>query len=44
MAMGIDRFLADDDPVFRPGADYGVGGDAMMIVAGADEPPPSCRA
>jgi hypothetical protein len=43
MVMGIDRFLADDDPVFRPGADYGVGGDSMMIVAGADEPPQSCR-
>jgi len=43
MVIGIDRFLADDDPVFRPGGDYGVEGDSMMIVAGADEPPQSCR-
>jgi hypothetical protein len=43
MVLGIDRFLADADPVFRPGADYGVRGDSMMIVAGADEPPQSCR-
>jgi hypothetical protein len=43
MVMGIDRFLADDDPLFLPGADYGVRGDSMMIVAGADEPPQSCR-
>ena len=43
MVMGIDRFLADDDPVFRPGADYGVRRDSMMVVAGADEPPQSCR-
>jgi hypothetical protein len=44
MVMGIDRFLADDDLVFRPGGDYGVRGDSMMVVAGADEPPQSCRA
>ncbi len=43
MVLGIDRFLADDDPVFRPGADYGVRGDSMMVVAGADDPPQSCR-
>lgn len=43
MVMGIDRFLANEDPVFRPGGDYGVRGDSMMIVAGADEPPQSCR-
>ena len=43
MVIGIDRFLADDDPVFRPGGDYGVRGDSMMIVAGSDEPPQSCR-
>jgi hypothetical protein len=42
MVMGIDRFLADDDPAFRPGGDYGIEGDAM-IVPGADEPPQSCR-
>lgn len=42
LVMGIDRFLADDDPVFRPGGDYGIGGDSM-IVPGADEPPQSCR-
>lgn len=44
MVLGIDRLLADDDPAFRPGGDYGFGGDAMMVVPGADEPPPSCRA
>jgi Copper transport outer membrane protein, MctB len=44
MVLGIDRLLADDDPVFRPGGDYGFGGDAMMVVPGADEPPQSCRA
>jgi hypothetical protein len=43
MVMGIDRLLADEDPVFRPGADYGVRGDSMMVVVGADEPPQSCR-
>ena len=43
MVLGIDRLLADDDPVFRAGADYGVRGDSMMIVAGADDPPQSCR-
>jgi hypothetical protein len=43
MVLGIDRFLADDDPVFRPGGDYGVRGDSMMVVVGADEPPQSCR-
>jgi hypothetical protein len=43
MVLGIDRFLADDDPVFRPGGDYGVRGDSMMVVAGADDPPQSCR-
>ena len=44
MVMGIEHFLADDDPAFRPGGDYGFGSDAMMVVPGADEPPPSCRA
>ncbi len=43
MVMGIEQLLADDDPAFRPGGDYGFGGDAMMIVPGADEPPQSCR-
>jgi hypothetical protein len=44
MVLGIGRLLADDDPTFRPGGDYGFGGDAMMVVPGADEPPQSCRA
>ena len=44
MVMGIEQLLADDDPAFRPGGDYGFGGDAMMVVPGGDEPPPSCRA
>jgi hypothetical protein len=44
MVMGIEQLLADGDPAFRPGGDYGFGSDAMMIVPGADEPPPSCRA
>ncbi len=43
MVMGIEQLLADDDPAFRPGGDYGFGGDAMMILPGADEPPQSCR-
>jgi len=43
MVLGITRLLADDDLVFRPGADYGVRGDSMMVLAGADEPPQSCR-
>jgi hypothetical protein len=43
MVMGIERLLADPDPTFRPGGDYGFGGDAMMVVPGADEPPQSCR-
>jgi hypothetical protein len=43
MVMGIERFLADDDPDLRPGGDYGIDGDAM-IVPGAAEPPQSCRA
>jgi hypothetical protein len=42
MVLGIARFLADDDLAFRPGGDYGVEGDSM-IVPGADEPPQSCR-
>ena len=41
MVMGIDRFLADEDPAFRPGGDYGLDGDSML--PGADEPPQSCR-
>ena len=44
MVMGIEQLLADGDPAFRPGGDYGFGSDAMMVVPGADEPPPSCRA
>jgi hypothetical protein len=44
MVLGIERYLAADDPTFRPGGDYGFGGDAMMVVPGADEPPQSCRA
>jgi hypothetical protein len=44
MVMGIEQLLADDDPTFRPGGDYGFAGDAMMVVPGADEPPQSCRA
>jgi hypothetical protein len=44
MVMGIERLLADEDPTFRPGGDYGFAGDAMMVVPGADEPPQSCRA
>jgi Copper transport outer membrane protein, MctB len=44
MVLGIERLLADDDPTFRPGGDYGFGSDAMMVVPGADEPPQSCRA
>jgi Copper transport outer membrane protein, MctB len=40
LTMGIDRFLEDPDPEFRPGGDYGLEGDAM--VPGAD-PPESCR-
>jgi hypothetical protein len=43
LVMAIARQVADEDPTFRPGGDYGVGGDAMMIVPGADEPPQSCR-
>jgi hypothetical protein len=42
MVMGIDRFLADDDPAFRPGGDYGIEGDSMLV-PGAEEPPQSCR-
>ena len=42
LAMGIDRFLEDPDPEFRPGGDYGLEDDAMMIIPGAD-PPESCR-
>ncbi len=44
MVLGIDRLLADGDPTFRPGGDYGFASDAMMFVPGADEPPQSCRA
>lgn len=41
LAMAIDRFLDDPDPQFRPGGDYGIGGDS--IVPGAAELPDSCR-
>ena len=44
MVMGIQRLLADTDPTFRPGGDYGFAEDAMMVVPEADEPPQSCRA
>jgi Copper transport outer membrane protein, MctB len=43
LTMGIERFLADEDPTLRPGGDYGFGEDSMMVVPGADEPPQSCR-
>jgi Copper transport outer membrane protein, MctB len=42
LAMGIERFLEDPDPEFRPGGDYGLEGDAMSVLPGAD-PPESCR-
>ena len=42
LAMGIERFLDDPDPEFRPGGDYGLEGDAMSVLPGAD-PPGSCR-
>jgi hypothetical protein len=41
LAMALDRYLDDDDPTVRPGGDYGVGGDAI-ILPGAQEPPESC--
>lgn len=40
LTMGVDRFLEDPDPEFRPGGDYGLEGDSMF--PGAD-PPESCR-
>jgi Copper transport outer membrane protein, MctB len=40
LAMGIDRYLEDPEPEFRPGGDYGLEGDS--ILPGAD-PPESCR-
>ena len=40
LAMGLDRLLDDPDPAFRPGGDYGVGGDRMVP---GGEPPASCR-
>jgi hypothetical protein len=43
LTMGIERFLADEDPTLRPGGDYGFGDDSMMVVSGASEPPQSCR-
>jgi len=42
LTMGIEQFLADEDPTLRPGGDYGFGDDSMMVVPGADEPPQSC--
>jgi hypothetical protein len=42
LVMGIDRFLEDPDPEFRPGGDYGVEDDAHSVLPGAD-PPESCR-
>ena len=41
LAMALDRFLDDDDPTVRPGGDFGVGGDAI-ILPGAQDPPDSC--
>lgn len=41
LVMGIERFLSDADPGFRPGGDYGTEGDS--IVPGTAEPPESCR-
>jgi hypothetical protein len=41
LAMAIDRFLSDPDPLFRPGGDYGIEGGS--IVPGTVEPPNSCR-
>jgi hypothetical protein len=41
LAMAIDRLLADADPAFLPGGDYGIRGDS--IVPGAADPPDSCR-
>jgi hypothetical protein len=41
LAMGVERLLADPDPRFRPGGDYGVSGD--QILPGAADPPDSCR-
>lgn len=40
LVMGIERFLDDPDPEFRPGGDYGLEGDSVL--PGAD-PPESCR-
>ncbi len=40
LVMGLDRFLEDPDPAFRPGGDYGVTGDE--ILPGAEEVPASC--
>ena len=42
LTMGIDRLLEDPEPEFRPGGDYGLDDDSMMVVPGAD-PPESCR-
>jgi hypothetical protein len=42
LTMGIERFLDDPDPEFRPGGDYGLGSDATSVLPGAD-PPESCR-
>jgi hypothetical protein len=42
LVMGIERFLDDPDPEFRPGGDYGLESDAMSVLPGAD-PPESCR-
>lgn len=41
LAMAVARYVADDDPTFLAGGDYGLRGD--MIVPGAEEPPDSCR-
>jgi hypothetical protein len=41
LAMAIDQLLADADPAFLPGGDYGIRGDS--IVPGTADPPDSCR-
>jgi hypothetical protein len=41
LVMGIERFLDDPDPEFRPGGDYGLEGDSVL--PGGADPPESCR-
>ena len=42
LVTGIEWFLDDPDPAFRPGGDYGLEDDAHSVLPGAD-PPESCR-